>query len=677
MKKMKSIIMSVLAVFTLFSSGIAIHADDTRVTFTNGKNDKPDLYISKKVVCEDKYVTIPDESFTFILKIDDKLASQVTYTILDENGVQLKDDSNKVISFKTTRNGEFSLKANQTAYFEYVGTGKKYEVKELSHEGFIQISPANGSSIVGTISSDGSQVTFVNQYVPTFEQEKAKFIVSKRVSYPEGYVLPFDDDFGFTLTIDGKIFTNEKFSIRDDQTMNIVGEDLTDNKGHFTLKAGFSAIFDEIDSNVDYRIIEDEKEGWRVIGDYVQQGAIQSPITSVHYMNAVASFGVSKRLIDSESDEVFTFLLLKDDKKVFSGAKYYLYNLDGTLVDEDIHETDEAGYFELKADQCAIFVGIEPEKVVHVREEAHIGFMQVNPVDSNGYQNKVIQENVEIYPFENKPIDLKGKLSVTKVIKNLGNDAAHDDVEFTFVITKVNEPVAFASYSIGGNTYMTNELGEFKLKPNQTAIFDNLRLNEVYQIEEVQEHLEYQIEGNRIQSGLLEESLSFTFTNLYYSKYLDIQLTKKNRNDEVLSGAVFALYMDEDLNNPIEENLMSDENGKIVISNCKAGIYYLVETKAPNGYNLLVSPIKIEIKREVGQKVIVLVNDQEITDYAKEIHIELNSNANDVISMTVFNDSRFSLPITGGTGILMILAFALMGLIVLFIQMKQRLMRNN
>ena len=115
-----------------------------------------------------------------------------------------------------------------------------------------------------------------------------------------------------------------------------------------------------------------------------------------------------------------------------------------------------------------------------------------------------------------------------------------------------------------------------------------------------------------------------TFDFTIYKYYLKDQ---KNQNDKTaLAGAEFELYKANtegtaaDTNakiNIIDENngvyrqatpeeasaagftsakIVSDEDGKVLVKGLKAGTYYLRETKAPEGYNKLLSDIKVEIK---------------------------------------------------------------------------------
>ena len=87
--------------------------------------------------------------------------------------------------------------------------------------------------------------------------------------------------------------------------------------------------------------------------------------------------------------------------------------------------------------------------------------------------------------------------------------------------------------------------------------------------------------------------------------------------------------------------LDTDANGAIGLKGLDSGIYYLKETKAPAGYNLMETPVKIEIipvYTETGDEVSVTV-DYKVDD------IEQDSN-----TVGVRNSSGSTLPVTGGIG---------------------------
>ncbi|MBE6945402.1 MAG: isopeptide-forming domain-containing fimbrial protein [Ruminococcaceae bacterium] len=87
--------------------------------------------------------------------------------------------------------------------------------------------------------------------------------------------------------------------------------------------------------------------------------------------------------------------------------------------------------------------------------------------------------------------------------------------------------------------------------------------------------------------------------------------------------------------------LDTDANGSINIKGLDSGIYYLKETKAPAGYNLMETPVKIEIipkYNENGDEVSVTVS-YKVDDIAQDSN-----------TVGVRNSSGSTLPVTGGIG---------------------------
>lgn len=167
---------------------------------------------------------------------------------------------------------------------------------------------------------------------------------------------------------------------------------------------------------------------------------------------------------------------------------------------------------------------------------------------------------------------------------------------------------------------------------------------------------------------------------------LDINKFAKTDNKK-LAGAKFSLYTSEsDATNGTNAIKVSGSNGNYVVdptfentvfesvesiegkgynlhvNGLAAGTYYLVETKAPEGYNKLTAPIKVEIKKSTTEDVnawTLFNNDANEED--KIIDVE--------------NTTGSLLPSTGGMGTIafaVVAAILVFGVAVSFIRDKKR-----
>lgn len=642
-----------------------------RVIFENAQNETPDLFVTKEIESLSEGYEVPEDlSFTFILRLDGELVNRMEYRLYDASGTEVfdKDTNGNNVPWKTDRSGTFSLKPGQTAKFEYVGTGVAYEVTEVPSEGWVQTRPAGGAAAVGTVGAQGAWAAFTN--TTGGGGETTRMVVQKTISFPEGYEAPETPDFPFLLEIDGKPYSRESYTIRDLESGLEIGTGTTDGEGRFTLKGGQAAEFSEVPQDVDYRIAEEvDAEGleeWRCTGEAVREGTTGTGGAVLeNFNNASASFAVSKRMEDgSIPEDAFTFLLTHEDRSVWEGADYLLYTTGGEPVTDGqgiqvTGATDENGNFTLQAGQTALFTGIPAGTVYNVSETADPDYIQTLPLSVEGYTDKTVTDAVEVLPFVNK--EAPASLSVTKVIKNLDGEAPLEQKEFTFVLryqeNKGYQPVAGAVYSIESgtsqNTYRTDGEGQFTLKANETARFTGL-LPGYYQVEELDPGYEYEAK-EAILEGTLGESgsnVSFTFTNQYTAKLFDLYLTKEDRDKgEVLSGAEFMLYRDELEQNPVQADpYITGSDGKITVQNLKTGTYYLVETKAPQGYQLLANPVKLDVTWE-GSVMRVTVDGNSVTSQEEDdqIHIVQNTGSNDEVHVKIYNSRNFTLPLTGGS----------------------------
>ncbi len=165
--------------------------------------------------------------------------------------------------------------------------------------------------------------------------------------------------------------------------------------------------------------------------------------------------------------------------------------------------------------------------------------------------------------------------------------------------------------------------------------------------------------------------------------YLNINKYAKN-DSKKLAGAKFKLYKDSvDENNVIkvtgsEGNYVVDpastttefvsvdsitsEGYNLHVNGLAAGTYYLVETKAPAGYNKLTDPIKVEIKKSTNEAV----NAWTLFNNAKNVDDKI---------IDVENSTGSILPSTGGMGTIaftVVAALLVLGVAVSFIRDRKK-----
>ena len=100
--------------------------------------------------------------------------------------------------------------------------------------------------------------------------------------------------------------------------------------------------------------------------------------------------------------------------------------------------------------------------------------------------------------------------------------------------------------------------------------------------------------------------------------------------------------------------IVSGTNGKVLVKGLDAGNYYLRETKAPEGYNKLLSDIKVEIKATYGEDGKLVSYTVDYTYNGKTTNGTAITNKDSSPEVAVENKTGAQLPSTGSKGALMV-----------------------
>lgn len=105
-----------------------------------------------------------------------------------------------------------------------------------------------------------------------------------------------------------------------------------------------------------------------------------------------------------------------------------------------------------------------------------------------------------------------------------------------------------------------------------------------------------------------------------------------------------------------KDPLTTNKKGIVSQSGLANGIYYLVETKTNEGYNLLKAPVKVELNIEYTTTKSVTDENGVKHEVTRTDFKENNSPSNGIHTETIINKKGFTLPTTGGMGTIAITA---------------------
>lgn len=348
----------------------------------------------------------------------------------------------------------------------------------------------------------------------------------------------------------------------------------------------------------------------------------------------------------------------------------------GNLLDNTAHELSSTAGWSYTWTNLPYYVDGKP--AYYTVRETWIGTPRTgndvsynDKVDSDGYADYIVTQSTststETGTDEKKTI-------LTTV--NLTNRPDNGQVVVTKLDKETNAPLAGAKFTVykdqeckqevaQGITFSSNEKGEINISDNM------LIKGQTYYLKETTAPAQYKLSDEvykltvKDTNSTLETLGGKKVTVIYNNKVPPVNITARKvaagtDNPKItLSGAQFLLYKQDgsdtkyykyDANaeqkvtweseQSAATTLTSDSNnGTFSINSLEDGTYYLLETKAPDGYNTLSDPVTITVAN--GKVTTVLLNENSI---------KVTEGTDSTYSFDIPNSAGFELPATGGSG---------------------------
>ena len=154
----------------------------------------------------------------------------------------------------------------------------------------------------------------------------------------------------------------------------------------------------------------------------------------------------------------------------------------------------------------------------------------------------------------------------------------------------------------------------------------------------------------------------------YYLRDAQGNILKDNNDQNIVNAAL------QELGNKQTNEVVTPENGKVVILGLAEGTYHMIETDPPEGYNGMSTPIVFEVNNTTAKPFSIFADKNgNVADIQSESGV-FTERRYDVTDSVVHNSKGTILPSTGGEGAIMLITIGTLvaiGFAVLMITQKK------
>jgi LPXTG-motif cell wall-anchored protein len=274
-----------------------------------------------------------------------------------------------------------------------------------------------------------------------------------------------------------------------------------------------------------------------------------------------------------------------------------------TKVDKDNNEIALVGAeFELRNSNGDVI-----EKGLKTNEQGEIVVSNLRP----GTYTFVEMKAPTDYKLDEKPYEFTIERSQKEIaIVKAENELIRGGVELT-KIDKDNKEIKLS----GTEFELRNSVGDVIEKGLVTNAEGKITVSNLkpgtYVFVETKAPVDYKLDAKPYEFTIERSQKEITIViaeNELIRGAVELIKVDKDNNKTTLAGAEFELR--DSGNKVIEKGLVTNAEGKMVVSNLKPGTYIFVETKAPIGYTLRATPFTFTIERSPSEIKRVMVENQ-------------------------------------------------------------------